>query len=113
MDGASQTVTECLVFQMKVPKESNTKEQVAFRILLLNRCQREFEKDNTDEQEFKEKQKAIDAATDVSIASLIILTHCVVCWLVFTYHLLIHRRLRRKGYRKNLTMLIAKLSDVH
>lgn len=39
---------------------------VNFRKLLLNRCQKEFEKDKADDDVFEKKQKELEAATTVS-----------------------------------------------
>ena len=52
--------------------ESNAgKQEVKFRNLIINKCQKEFEKDNTDD--FRtERSKEIDACTDVSIGVLYI-----------------------------------------
>lgn len=36
-----------------------------FRKLLLNRCQKEFEKDQDDDEIFEKKQKELDASKDV------------------------------------------------
>lgn len=36
-----------------------------FRKLLLNRCQKEFEKDQDDDEIFERKQKELEAAKDV------------------------------------------------
>lgn len=36
-----------------------------FRKLLLNRCQKEFEKDKDDDETFERKQKELDAASGV------------------------------------------------
>lgn len=36
-----------------------------FRKLLLNRCQKEFEKDKDDDEIFEKKQKELDASTEV------------------------------------------------
>lgn len=44
-----------------------------FRKLLLNRCQKEFEKDKDDDEVFEKKQKELDAATMV-IAQICIKT---------------------------------------
>lgn len=41
---------------------------VNFRKLLLNRCQKEFEKDKADDDVFEKKQKELEAATTVSAA---------------------------------------------
>lgn len=38
-----------------------------FRKLLLNRCQKEFERDQDDDKIFEKKQKELDASEDVSI----------------------------------------------
>lgn len=38
---------------------------VNFRKLLLNRCQKEFEKDKDDDEIFEKKQKELDASTEV------------------------------------------------
>lgn len=40
---------------------------VNFRKLLLNRCQKEFERDQAEDEIFEKKQKALDAAKDVSM----------------------------------------------
>lgn len=45
-------------------KPGNT---VNFRKLLLNRCQKEFEKDKADDDVFEKKQKELEAASAVSI----------------------------------------------
>lgn len=39
---------------------------VNFRKLLLNRCQKEFEKDKADDDVFEKKQKDLDMAATVS-----------------------------------------------
>lgn len=44
-------------------KPSNT---VNFRKLLLNRCQKEFEKDKVDDDAFEKKHRELEAATSVS-----------------------------------------------
>lgn len=38
-----------------------------FRKLLLNRCQKEFERDQDDDEIFEKKQKELDAAKEVSL----------------------------------------------
>lgn len=43
-----------------------------FRKLLLNRCQKEFERDQDDDEIFERKQKELDAAKDVSL-----MFHCL------------------------------------
>ncbi len=53
----------CLSSQMKVPTTDKPGVTLNFRKLLLNRCQKEFEKDK-DDVTF-EKQKELDAATGV------------------------------------------------
>ena len=54
-----------LPFQLKVPSKANPSEAVMFRTLLLNRCQREFQKDASDDEDMKKRQEEIDAATSV------------------------------------------------
>ena len=44
-------------------------ETVGFRKLLLNRCQREFEKDKDEEIDLEKLQKLIDEADGVSICN--------------------------------------------
>ncbi len=39
---------------------------VNFRKLLLNRCQKEFEKDKVDDDAFEKKHRELEAATSVS-----------------------------------------------
>lgn len=43
-----------------------------FRKLLLNRCQKEFERDQDDDEIFEKKQKELDAAKEVSLVSLLL-----------------------------------------
>lgn len=45
---------------------------VNFRKLLLNRCQKEFERDQDDDEFFEKKQKELDASKDVSLLSLLL-----------------------------------------
>lgn len=47
-------------------KPSNT---VNFRKLLLNRCQKEFEKDKVDDDAFEKKHRELEAATSVSASA--------------------------------------------
>lgn len=51
--------------QLKVPTTDKPGATVNFRKLLLNRCQKEFEKDKDDDEIFEQKQKELDAATEV------------------------------------------------
>ncbi len=60
-----------LLFQLKVPTSDKPGVTVNFRKLLLNRCQKEFEKDKDDDEIFEQKQKEMDAATEV--------TYCHIC----------------------------------
>ncbi len=60
-----------LFFQLKVPTSDKPEVTVNFRKLLLNRCQKEFEKDKDDDEIFEQKQKELDAATEV--------TSCHIC----------------------------------
>lgn len=60
--------------QLKVPIPDKPGQTVNFRKLLLNRCQKEFEKDQDDDEIFEKKQKEMEAAKEVwpSILNL----HC-------------------------------------
>lgn len=51
--------------QLKVPTTDKPGATVNFRKLLLNRCQKEFEKDKDDDEIFEQKQKELDAAAEV------------------------------------------------
>lgn len=51
--------------QLKVPTSDKPGVYVNFRKLLLNRCQKEFEKDQDDDEIFEKKQKELDAAKAV------------------------------------------------
>lgn len=51
--------------QLKVPTSDKPGVFVNFRKLLLNRCQKEFEKDQDDDEIFERKQKELEAAKDV------------------------------------------------
>ncbi|XP_070615475.1 eukaryotic translation initiation factor 4 gamma 3 isoform X4 [Erythrolamprus reginae] len=48
---------------LKVPMADKPGSTVNFRKLLLNRCQKEFEKDKADDDVFEKKQKELEAAT--------------------------------------------------
>lgn len=60
-----------------------------FRKLLLNRCQKEFEKDQDDDEILEKKQKELEAAKDVRNVLCILLSQpprffvffcfCVIC----------------------------------
>lgn len=52
---------------MKVPTSDNSGNFVNFRKLLLNRCQKEFEKDQDDDEFFEKKQKEMEVAKDVRV----------------------------------------------
>lgn len=54
-----------LSLQLKVPTTDKPGVSVNFRKLLLNRCQKEFEKDKDDDETFEKKQKELDAAAGV------------------------------------------------
>ena len=49
-----------------MPLTDKPNETVGFRKLLLNRCQREFEKDKDEEIDLEKIQKQIDEAVGVS-----------------------------------------------
>lgn len=61
-------------FQLKVPTSDKPGVFVNFRKLLLNRCQKEFEKDQDDDEIFEKKQKELEASKDVR--HLIFYCHC-------------------------------------
>lgn len=51
--------------QLKVAMTDKPNTTVNFRKLLLNRCQKEFEKDKVDDVVFERKQKELDSAASV------------------------------------------------
>ncbi|XP_044148436.1 eukaryotic translation initiation factor 4 gamma 1 [Bufo gargarizans] len=59
---AYANMCRCLM-GLKVPTTDKPGVTVNFRKLLLNRCQKEFEKDKDDDEVFERKQKEMDAAT--------------------------------------------------
>uniref|UniRef100_A0A669C0R1 Eukaryotic translation initiation factor 4 gamma, 1a n=1 Tax=Oreochromis niloticus TaxID=8128 RepID=A0A669C0R1_ORENI len=60
---AYANMCRCLM-GLKVPTSDKPGVFVNFRKLLLNRCQKEFEKDQDDDEIFERKQKELDAAKD-------------------------------------------------
>lgn len=60
---AYANMCRCLM-GLKVPTSDKPGVTVNFRKLLLNRCQKEFEKDKDDDEVFEQKQKELDAATE-------------------------------------------------
>ncbi|XP_058601901.1 eukaryotic translation initiation factor 4 gamma 1a isoform X4 [Onychostoma macrolepis] len=60
---AYANMCRCLM-GLKVPTSDKPGVTVNFRKLLLNRCQKEFEKDKDDDEIFEQKQKELDAATE-------------------------------------------------
>uniref|UniRef100_A0A1A7WC98 Eukaryotic translation initiation factor 4 gamma, 1 n=3 Tax=Iconisemion striatum TaxID=60296 RepID=A0A1A7WC98_9TELE len=59
---AYANMCRCLI-NLKPPADK-AGNQVTFRKLLLNRCQKEFEKDQDDDEFFEKKQKELEAAKD-------------------------------------------------
>ncbi|XP_076833025.1 eukaryotic translation initiation factor 4 gamma 1 isoform X1 [Brachyhypopomus gauderio] len=59
---AYANMCRCLM-GLKVPTSDKPGVTVNFRKLLLNRCQKEFEKDKDDDETFEAKQQELDAAT--------------------------------------------------
>ncbi|XP_030634609.1 eukaryotic translation initiation factor 4 gamma 1 [Chanos chanos] len=59
---AYANMCRCLM-GLKVPTADKPGATVNFRKLLLNRCQKEFEKDKDDDETFEKKQKELDAAS--------------------------------------------------
>uniref|UniRef100_A0A8C2GUC7 Eukaryotic translation initiation factor 4 gamma, 3b n=1 Tax=Cyprinus carpio TaxID=7962 RepID=A0A8C2GUC7_CYPCA len=55
----------CLAM-LKVPMTDKPSSTVNFRKLLLNRCQKEFEKDKVDDDVFEKKHRELEAATSAS-----------------------------------------------
>lgn len=51
--------------QLKVPMTDKPASSVNFRKLLLNRCQKEFEKDKVDDVVFERRQKELDSTASV------------------------------------------------
>uniref|UniRef100_A0A8C7ZVD7 Eukaryotic translation initiation factor 4 gamma, 1a n=1 Tax=Oryzias sinensis TaxID=183150 RepID=A0A8C7ZVD7_9TELE len=60
---AYANMCRCLM-GLKVPTPDKPGNFVNFRKLLLNRCQKEFEKDQDDDEIFERKQKELDASKD-------------------------------------------------
>ncbi|XP_060762531.1 eukaryotic translation initiation factor 4 gamma 1a [Neoarius graeffei] len=63
---AYANMCRCLM-GLKVPTSDKPGATVNFRKLLLNRCQKEFEKDKDDDEIFEQKQKELDAATEEEV----------------------------------------------
>lgn len=61
---------------MKVPIPEKPGAFVNFRKLLLNRCQKEFEKDQDDDEIFEKKQKELEAAKQVRECDFFFLCVC-------------------------------------
>ncbi|XP_039621185.1 eukaryotic translation initiation factor 4 gamma 1a isoform X1 [Polypterus senegalus] len=59
---AYANMCRCLI-TLKVPTTDKPGVTVNFRKLLLNRCQKEFEKDKDDDEVFEKKQQELDAAS--------------------------------------------------
>lgn len=64
--GGRQHSGSPLLPQLKVPTTDKPTVTVNFRKLLLNRCQKEFEKDKDDDEIFEKRQKEMDDASAVS-----------------------------------------------
>ncbi|XP_026061836.1 eukaryotic translation initiation factor 4 gamma 1-like isoform X3 [Carassius auratus] len=60
---AYANMCRCLM-GLKVPTSDKPGVTVNFRKLLLNRCQKEFEKDKDDDEIFEQKQKELDASAE-------------------------------------------------
>ena len=54
-------MAKCMT-ELKVPSENNPNKCVLFRNLLLNQCQKEFERDKASEKDMEQRQKEINAA---------------------------------------------------
>lgn len=66
-------------FQLKVITPDKPGSNVNFRKLLLNRCQKEFEKDKDDDEIFEKKQKELEAASGVSYCLIKAKLHSKLC----------------------------------
>lgn len=55
----------CFPLKLKVTIPDKPGANVNFRKILLNRCQKEFEKDKDDDEIFEKKQKELEAAAGV------------------------------------------------
>ncbi|XP_048879401.1 eukaryotic translation initiation factor 4 gamma 3 isoform X1 [Brienomyrus brachyistius] len=62
---AYSNMCRCLA-TLKVPMADKPSATVNFRKLLLNRCQKEFERDKVDDDVFERKQKELDSAASAS-----------------------------------------------
>ncbi|KAL4646003.1 eukaryotic translation initiation factor 4 gamma 3-like isoform X3 [Arapaima gigas] len=62
---AYSNMCRCLA-TLKVPMADKPNSSVNFRKLLLNRCQKEFEKDKMDDDVFERKQKELESSTSAS-----------------------------------------------
>lgn len=56
--------------QLKVPSSDKPEVSVNFRSLLLDRCQKEFEREKNDCETLERKQSEVDSAKDVRIVAL-------------------------------------------
>lgn len=55
-----------------------------FRKVLLNRCQKEFEKDQDDDEIFEKKQKEMEAAKEVrNLFIITVTTHHRFCLFIY------------------------------
>ena len=107
------------IFQLKVPTSNNPNEFVMFRKLLLNRCQKEFDK--TDLINLKDMQKAIDEAPASVRFSyiyiyLFIYIYIYPCFIISPNEVLLWfsiaastRRPRRREHSKNSQPISFKL----
>ena len=59
------------LIKISVPRTNQPASTVTFRVLLLNRCQTEFEKDKLEEDEHKRRQQEILDAKDEDKKKLI------------------------------------------
>ncbi|KAG7324487.1 hypothetical protein KOW79_012503 [Hemibagrus wyckioides] len=62
-----EDINKFVTEQLEVPSSDKSGATVNFRRLLLNRCQKEFEKDKDNNEIFQQKQKELDAATEEEV----------------------------------------------
>ena len=60
-------------FKIKVPSTSKPGEFVNFRAILLTRCQKEFEKDKTNEDDIEKMRVALKDEKEVIISGYVML----------------------------------------
>ncbi|KAG5269823.1 hypothetical protein AALO_G00206560 [Alosa alosa] len=101
---AYANMCRCLM-GLKVPMADKPNVTVNFRKLLLNRCQKEFEKDQDDDEIFERKQKELEAATELKDTGGPIIPDCVVK--------LLKRHIEEAWVPRRLLSTISRASNFH